>query len=111
MRWNRRILLGLAALLAAAMLVPEDAEARGGGGRRGGKGKRGKNGEVLDRRGVIDEAEDTMRNSDRDRRLLEGRKAHLDGTLAERRQEVLDRNRRRGEDSRRDRDSQREVSR
>lgn len=112
MRWNRPILLALAALAAAAMLAPDDAEARGGGGRRGGgKGKRGKNGEVMDRKSVINEAEETMRNSDRDRRLQDGRKAHLEGTLAERRKDVLDRNRRRGEDARRDRDAQREVSR
>ena len=112
MRWQRRILLLGGALAALALLVPEETFARGGGGRRGGgRGKKGKGGEVLDRKGLVHESEDEMRNADRDLRLLTGRRGHLDAVLAERRQEVLVRNRHRGEDARRDQDARREVSR
>ena len=111
MRWQRRILLFLGALAVIAMRVPEESFARGGGGRRGGRGKKGKGGEVMDRKGLVNESEDEMRNADRDLRLLSGRRAHLDAVLAERRQEVLVRNRHRGEDARRDGDARREVSR
>jgi len=112
MSWQRRVLLVGGVLAVLALLVPEELLARGGGGRRGGgRGKKGRGGEVLDRKGLVQESEEEMRNADRDLRLQTGRRGHLDSLLEEQRREVLVRNRHRGEDARRDLDARREVAR
>jgi hypothetical protein len=52
-----------------------------------------------------------MHTSDRDKRFQSGRKSTFDEVQRTKRNEVLDRHRRMGEDSRRQEDSRNEVSR
>ena len=123
MRLDKVGLLILVALLGG-LAVPEGALARGGGGggrggggrggggRGGGRGGfKGRNGDDLDRKGLIEVAEEDMRNSDRDQRFATGRKADFDMVQRTKREEVLARHRRMGEDSRRQEDARLDVGR
>jgi hypothetical protein len=120
MKLNRTVLVMLALALSGGLVAPDSAMARGGGGKggggRGGKGKggkrgKGKDGKQMDRKGLIAQLETEMRESDRDERMTDGRKDNFDEGQRERREEVLARHRRRGEDARRATDSRNEVSR
>jgi hypothetical protein len=118
------LLLGLA-LLAGGGALSESAHARGGGGGGGGggrggggrggagrgKGKKGSDGNPMDRAQTIEAGESEMHTSDRDKRFTSGRKSTFDDIQKTKRNEVLDRHRRMGEDSRRQQDSRNEVSR
>ncbi len=120
MKIERLLLVGLVLVLAAGMAIPDPALARGGGGKgggrggrgggRGGKGKRGRDGEQMDRKTLITSLEGDLREDDRNDRILDGRKANFEDGGRERREEVLARHRRRGEDARRSADVRSEVS-
>ena len=116
---RRWFLLAVVVLLVGGFALPDDAFARGGrGGGRGGRGRgggrggrNGDDGQPLDRKALIETVEGDMRNLDRDLRFQGGRRANFEGILRQRREEVLARHRHMGEDSRRDEDARREVSR
>jgi hypothetical protein len=100
MKYSTRIGLALGALLAGAVAMPPDADARGGGGRRGGgRGKGGK--EYKDRKAMILELEAQLRVSDRELRFQKGR----DGDAGDARTSRVDKDlrdlRQRDEDARR----------
>lgn len=120
MKKRHWFLVALVALLAGGAALPDSAFARGGGGggrgggrggRGGARGKRNRDGKELDRRGVIEALEEEMRAEDRDQRFTTGRRANFDTGHRERREEVLARHRRRGEDARRSDDGRLEVGR
>jgi hypothetical protein len=121
MRSKNLAVFALLALLTggAILVMVDDADARGGGrGGRGGGGRRGggrgrygrKDGGEVDRPDLIKLAEEEMRNSDRDERFSSGRKAVFDDVLQRKREEVMARHRRMGEDTRRAADARIEVS-
>lgn len=119
MKLERLLLVGLVLVLAAGMAVPDNALARGGGGGRGGgrggkgrggKGRKGRDGKAPDRKDLITQIEGDLREADRDDRVFDGRKADFEAGSRDRREEVLARHRRRGEDARRSSDVRPEVS-
>lgn len=122
MRLKKMLLLLGLAILTGGGALSESAQARGGGGGGGrsgggrggagrGKGKRGSDGQPMDRPQLIEAGEAEMHTADRDRRFQSGRKSTFDEVQKAKRNEVLDRHRRMGEDSRRQQDSRNEVSR
>jgi hypothetical protein len=126
MRLKRVLLLLCVAILGGGVALPEGALARGGGGGGGGggrggggrggggrgKGKRGGGeGQPMDRAQLLEKAEADMHLSDREVRFQTGRKATFDEVQKTKREEVLSRHRRMGEDSRRQQDSRIEVVR
>jgi hypothetical protein len=121
MRVVKILLLILVVLLVVGMALPEDAFARGGrgggrggrGGRGGGRGRfKGKDGkDIVDRAALIETAEGEMHGEDRENRFQNGRKSDFETILKARREEVLARHRRMGEDTRRQEDSRLEVAR
>jgi len=123
MRLKRVLLLLCVAILGGGIALPEGALARGGGGGGGGrggggrggagrgKGKKGSDGQPMDRPQLLEKAEADMHLSDREARFQSGRKATFDEVQKTKREEVLSRHRRMGEDSRRQQDSRIEVVR
>jgi len=122
MRWKKMLLMLGLAMLAGGGALSESAQARGGGGGGGrggggrggagrGKGKRGSDGQPMDRPQLLEAGEAEMHTADREKRFQSGRKATFDDVQKTKRNEVLDRHRRMGEDSRRQQDSRNEVSR
>lgn len=135
MRLNKILLLVGVAVMAGGLALPDDAFARGGGGGggrggggggggaggagrggggrgtgRGGRGKKG-DGSQMDRPSLIEKAEEDAHTADRESRFQSGRKATFDEVQRAKREEVLTRHRRMGEDSRRQQDSRIEVAR